>query len=126
MQAVHQGNSFLFIELPVRVRARVRGWVRVRVSSFLFIELVANPNPNPNPSPNPSPNPDPDQDAAEANELLKCDGALFKEHHLKLRKPTNNPGERDRPPRPGQPVRDMPNLPPHLRNLPPEPAPGKG
>ena len=59
----------------------------------------------------------------EANELLKCDGALFKEHHLKLRKPTNNPGERDRPPRPGQPVRDMPNLPPHLRNLPPEPAP---
>ena len=49
---MHQGNSFLFIELP---------------------------------------------DASEANELLKCDGALFKEHHLKLRKPTNNPGDDRRP-----------------------------
>ena len=47
VQAVHQGNSFMFVELP---------------------------------------------DANEANELLKCDGALFLGQHLKLRKPTNNPG----------------------------------
>ena len=128
VQAVHQGNSFLFIELPVRVRARAR--VRVRVRELDEEEGLGSPfprpRPSPSPSPNPTPNPNPNQDAAEANELLKCDGALFKEHHLKLRKPTNNPGERDRPPRPGQPVRDMPNLPPHLRNLPPEPAPGTG
>jgi len=63
VQAVHQGNSFLFIELP---------------------------------------------DASEANELLKCDGALFKEHHLKLRKPTNNPGDERRPRAEGS----MPNMPP--------------
>eukprot|EP00908_Phaeocystis_cordata_P006615 Transcript_17234.p1 GENE.Transcript_17234~~Transcript_17234.p1 ORF type:complete len:344 (+),score=101.81 Transcript_17234:48-1034(+) len=45
IQAVHQGNTFIFVELP---------------------------------------------DATEASELLKCDGALFKGSHLKLRRPTNS------------------------------------
>ena len=49
LQAVHQGNSFLFIELPDASEVN---------------ELYSNPNPNPNPYPDPNPNPDPSQRAA--------------------------------------------------------------
>ena len=47
VQAVHQGNSFLFIELPDASEVN---------------ELHSNPNPNPYPDPNPNPNPSPDPD----------------------------------------------------------------